>query len=37
MSDTDTDAHRHSIERIFPKTGETATTAEITDMVEGTR
>jgi nicotinamidase-related amidase len=37
MSDPDTDAHRNSIERIFPKTGETATTAEITDMVEGAR
>jgi nicotinamidase-related amidase len=37
MSDPDTDAHRNSIERIFPRTGETATTAEITDMVEGAR
>jgi nicotinamidase-related amidase len=37
MSDPDADAHRNSIERIFPKTGETATTAEITDMVEGAR
>ena len=37
MSDPDTDAHRNSIERIFPKTGETATTAEITGMVEGAR
>ena len=37
MSEPDTEAHRHNIERIFPKTGETATTAEITDMVEGTR
>ncbi|MYS21398.1 MULTISPECIES: isochorismatase family protein [unclassified Streptomyces] len=37
MSDPDADAHRNSIDRIFPKTGETATTAEITDMVEGTR
>jgi nicotinamidase-related amidase len=37
MSDPDTYAHRNSIERIFPKTGETATTSEITDMVEGAR
>ncbi|MFC1429669.1 isochorismatase family protein [Streptacidiphilus sp. N1-3] len=41
MSDPDAEAHRNSIERIFPKTGETATTAEITaeitDMVEETR
>jgi nicotinamidase-related amidase len=37
MSDPDADAHRNSIERIFPKTGETATTAEITEMVEEAR
>ncbi len=37
MSDPDTEAHRHSVERVFPKLGETATTAEITDMVEATR
>jgi nicotinamidase-related amidase len=37
MTDPDADAHRHSIEHIFPKTGETASTAEITDMVEGAR
>ena len=30
MTDPDADAHRHSVERIFPKLGETATTAEIT-------
>jgi nicotinamidase-related amidase len=33
MADPDATAHRHSIERIFPKLGETATTAEIIDMV----
>ena len=37
MSDPDADAHRNSMERIFPRTGETATTAEITAMVEGAR
>jgi nicotinamidase-related amidase len=37
MSDPDADAHRHSVERVFPKLGETATTAEITDMTEATR
>lgn len=37
MSDPDTDAHRNSIERIFPKTGETASTAEITELVEAAR
>ncbi|WP_405584683.1 cysteine hydrolase family protein [Streptomyces sp. NBC_01190] len=36
MSDSDPDAHRNSVERIFPKTGECATTAEITAMVERT-
>jgi MFS family permease len=34
MTDTDPDAHANSIERIFPKLGETATTAEILDMLE---
>ncbi|WP_405943602.1 isochorismatase family protein [Streptomyces sp. NBC_00932] len=37
MSDPDADAHRHSIERVFPKLGETATTAEVIDTVEATR
>lgn len=37
MSDPDTDAHRHSVERVFPKLGETATAAEVIDMVEATR
>jgi hypothetical protein len=34
MTDTDPDAHADSIERIFPKLGESATTAEILDMLE---
>jgi nicotinamidase-related amidase/MFS family permease len=37
MSDPDADAHRNSIERVFPKLGETATAAEVIDMVEATR
>jgi MFS family permease/nicotinamidase-related amidase len=37
MSDPDADSHRHSIERIFPKLGETATTAEVIGEVEATR
>jgi nicotinamidase-related amidase len=37
MSDPDADAHRHSIERVFPKLGETAITAEVIDMVGATR
>lgn len=37
MTDRDPDVHRHSVERIFPRIGETATTAEILDMLEKTR
>jgi nicotinamidase-related amidase len=37
MSDPDADAHRHSIERVFPRLGETATAAEVIDMVGATR
>jgi MFS family permease/nicotinamidase-related amidase len=37
MSDPDADSHRHSVERVFPKLGETATTAEVIDRVEATR
>jgi nicotinamidase-related amidase len=29
MADPDPDLHRHSVERVFPKLGETATSAEI--------
>jgi nicotinamidase-related amidase len=29
MTDHDPDSHRHSVERVFPKLGETATSAEI--------
>ncbi|HEY2056901.1 MAG TPA: isochorismatase family cysteine hydrolase [Amycolatopsis sp.] len=37
MSDPDAEAHRHSVERVFPKLGETATTAEILGRIEETR
>ena len=37
MADPDAEAHRNSIERIFPKTGETATTAEVVAKVEAAR
>ncbi|MFJ9374847.1 cysteine hydrolase family protein [Streptomyces sp. NPDC101455] len=37
MGDPDPEAHRHSVERVFPKLGETATTAEVVDLVEATR
>jgi nicotinamidase-related amidase len=34
MADPDPDSHRHSLERVFPKLGETATGAEIIDFVD---
>jgi hypothetical protein len=34
---TDTDPHANRIERVFPKLGETTTTAEILDMLAETR
>jgi nicotinamidase-related amidase len=37
MTDMHADAHRHSVERIFPRIGETATTEEIIAMLERTR
>jgi nicotinamidase-related amidase/predicted MFS family arabinose efflux permease len=37
MADLDADAHRNSIEKIFPRLGETGTTAEIIDLLEKTR
>ncbi|MFG1645825.1 isochorismatase family protein [Amycolatopsis sp. NPDC049252] len=37
MTDPDTEAHGHSVGRVFPKLGETATAAEITDRIEATR
>jgi nicotinamidase-related amidase len=37
MSDRDAEAHRNSIERIFPRLGETGTTAEIIELLAKTR
>ncbi len=37
MTDADAGAHHNSIERIFPRLGETATTSEVLDMLENTR
>lgn len=37
MTDSDAEAHRHSITRIFPRLGETGTTAEIVELVAATR
>lgn len=34
MADPDPHAHRHSLERVFPKLGETATSAEIIDFLD---
>ena len=33
MTDRDADAHRHSVEKIFPRIGETDTTAAILKFV----
>ena len=34
MADPDPESHRHSLERVFPKLGETATSAEITGFLD---
>jgi nicotinamidase-related amidase len=33
MTDRDADAHRHSVEKIFPRLGETATTADVLKLL----
>lgn len=37
ITDRDPDMHRHTVERIFPRIGETATTPEILDLLDKTR
>ncbi|WP_330253240.1 hydrolase [Nocardia sp. NBC_00565] len=37
MTDSDADAHRHSITKIFPRLGETGSTAEIVELLAATR
>lgn len=37
MTDADGDAHLNSVERIFPRLGETGTTAEILELLAKTR
>lgn len=37
MTDSDPDAHRHSVERVFPALGETATASDIIDLLDATR
>ena len=34
VADPDPDSHRHSLERVFPKLGETAASAEIIDFLD---
>ncbi|GAA1993879.1 cysteine hydrolase family protein [Kitasatospora viridis] len=34
VTDPDAEAHRHSVQRVFPKLGETATTNDIIDMID---
>ncbi|QIS10243.1 hydrolase [Nocardia arthritidis] len=37
MSDSDAAAHEHSVGKIFPRLGETGTTAEIVELLDKTR
>ncbi|MFC9501014.1 hydrolase [Streptomyces sp. NPDC056982] len=37
MTDLDVEGHRNSVERIFPRLGETGTTEEITELLAKTR
>ncbi|WP_306590069.1 isochorismatase family protein [Geothrix sp. 21YS21S-4] len=37
MTDTDADAHANSVARVFPRLGETGTTAEILALLDGAR
>lgn len=37
MTDMDVDQHRNAVERIFPRLGETGTTADILDLLAKTR
>ena len=34
MTDRDADAHRHSVEKIFPRLGETATTDDVLKLLQ---
>ncbi|MCD0483764.1 hydrolase [Streptacidiphilus sp. ASG 303] len=37
MADMDAEAHRNSVERVFPRLGETGTTAEVVELLAKTR
>jgi nicotinamidase-related amidase len=34
MTDRDAEAHRHSVEKIFPRLGETATTDDVLTLLQ---
>ena len=34
MTDLDADTHRHSVEKIFPRLGETATTDDVLKLLK---
>jgi len=36
MNDRDSDSHRHSVEKIFPRLGETATADDVLNLLEPT-
>jgi len=35
MTDLDADAHRHSVQKVFPRLGETATTGDLLELLKG--
>jgi nicotinamidase-related amidase len=37
MTDRDADAHQHSVEKIFPRLGETTTTADVMTLLQAAR
>ena len=37
MADVDEAAHRHSVERIFPRLGETGTVEQLVELLDWTR
>lgn len=37
MTDRDADSHRHSVEKIFPRMGETTTTGDVLKLLQGAR
>jgi nicotinamidase-related amidase len=37
MADGDADNHRHSVTKVFPRIGETGTTADVLELLQKTR